>query len=1150
MLSSILFGENCPLTKLPKTFPTEIEEDWALGLDLGIGSCGQALVTSNPNNKPNFLHMPDYPSSIAFLGVRAFDVPEKNHEKTGITLKNPKRREKRHLRRTTRRRAWRMWEIKKLLKEQGILPDDYPTDQNLWKHPPEREDNENFDKWRDWHSRMTDGEIGSPGPWIWRVKGLDEKLVSLEWAATLLHLAKHRGFKSNRKSASSDDDGGKVLQALKENEERMAENGYRTVGEMLLNDEEFADKKRNSSNQYTAVIYRKDQEDEAKLLFEKQRELGNEFASEQLETEFLQLFNAQYPLQNPIKLLGECAFETTEKRAPRNAYSFELSRALQRLNTLKLLLPDGELIRLFDFLKQQGGDYSLFVQRFPTYGIKSKPGRIAWKDLRDVFNIPNEVEFEDLSNEASESDDFLTKSNSNGTAKGSYLLYLVLGEELWNKTVEKAPKQLDDIAFALTFFEEIENSYESQEYWGVINQLRSNKVSVELIDAVKADLTSDSPRLHKFSGTASMSIKATVKILPLLMKGEFYSDACSSIYGDHRQSDFSFGNITNPVVRSVVQESLKQVIHLIEQSGKIPGKICVELSRDLGKSVSERNEIDTAIKKRTTRKNANRTALKEALNRDPSFDELLRYELYIEQTHSCPYCGECLGRIDEIVTRKFEIDHIIPRSRSHDNSYDNKVLVHIECNQEKKNATPFEFYKIGNGDEKSEQWQDYTNRVRAFHSLRKQKRQNLLNTTFAEDETKFAARNLCDSRYIARLVTHYLHEIYAIAGEKRIEEKGSKRRVFVQPGPLTSLVRKAWGLESLKKDRDGNRLGDKHHAVDALICALLSEGQRQFITRNEQDSSTVQKAFPDITKSYREMENVNDHNRIPRGVRAPWKNFRYDVLKALDLFTVSRRENRKGKGSLHNDTVYSIQDVEGEKIAYSRKPLVELVGSKLKPKLKKSNISDIRGIDDPRNKWMLDALTEWIDNGSPVEESELPKDPAGNIIKRVYLSQRKKSGRQYPQGFVTSGKLMRLDVFSKQNKKGVTQYSLVPIYSYHLIDETAPNRAISANKEEAEWELIEPDHKFEFSLWHNSRVEIKKKASAKKPAGEHFVGLYKGVDRATGSFLLANPDDGQEKLQFTAKTGTLLFRKIETDRLGREFIVRNEIRTWRGENIS
>ncbi len=40
-----------PLTKLPRTFPSKIDESLFCGLDLGIGSCGQALLSTTKEKR-------------------------------------------------------------------------------------------------------------------------------------------------------------------------------------------------------------------------------------------------------------------------------------------------------------------------------------------------------------------------------------------------------------------------------------------------------------------------------------------------------------------------------------------------------------------------------------------------------------------------------------------------------------------------------------------------------------------------------------------------------------------------------------------------------------------------------------------------------------------------------------------------------------------------------------------------------------------------------------------------------------------------------------------------------------------------------------------------------------------------------------------
>ena len=66
-----------------------------------------------------------------------------------------------------------------------------------------------------------------------RYEALDRKLTDEELAQVLLHIAKHRGFRSTRKAETAAKENGAVLKATDENQKRMQEKGYRTVGEMI-----------------------------------------------------------------------------------------------------------------------------------------------------------------------------------------------------------------------------------------------------------------------------------------------------------------------------------------------------------------------------------------------------------------------------------------------------------------------------------------------------------------------------------------------------------------------------------------------------------------------------------------------------------------------------------------------------------------------------------------------------------------------------------------------------------------------------------------------------------------------------------------------------------------------------------------------------
>ena len=130
---------------------------------------------------------------------------------------------------------------------------------------------------------------------------------------------------------------------------------------------------------------------------------------------------------------------------------------------------------------------------------------------------------------------------------------------------------------------------------------------------------------------------------------------------------------------------------------------------------------------------------------------------------------------------QFDIEHIIPFSRSLDNSFVNKTLCYHEENRDvKQNQTPYEAYAAN-----ETKWQEIIGRVKRFRGpaahakLRKFQQKKL--------DEDFAARMLQDTRYMSRLATEYLGLLYggqidadgtpARSGQRRPDHRLSPRRV-------------------------------------------------------------------------------------------------------------------------------------------------------------------------------------------------------------------------------------------------------------------------------------------------------------------------------------------------------------------------------------
>ena len=215
------------------------EFHYALGLDIGIGSVGWAVLRNQPNGEPD---------RIQDLGVRIFDKAEQ--PKTGASLAAP-RRDARSARRRLRRHRHRLERIRYLMEQRGIMPV------------------------ADIQAMYAAGGF-QKSPYQLRAEALDRPLTKEEAVRVLIHLAQRRGYKSNStaEAAKDEKETGKVKTAIEENRRCMAEHGYRTVGEMMYRDERFWQKHpdgtryhqtRNKAEDYRFTVERAAIVDEALL---------------------------------------------------------------------------------------------------------------------------------------------------------------------------------------------------------------------------------------------------------------------------------------------------------------------------------------------------------------------------------------------------------------------------------------------------------------------------------------------------------------------------------------------------------------------------------------------------------------------------------------------------------------------------------------------------------------------------------------------------------------------------------------------------------------------------------------------------------------------------------------------------------------------
>lgn len=799
-----------------------------LGLDLGITSIGWALVNADDENSQN--------SKIIDSGVRIFTIAE--HPKDGKSLALP-RREARGARRTTKRKAQKIRAIKRLLISEKIVTTDEL--ENLFI-----------------------GNKNQKDVWQLRRDALYRLLNNKELARIMVHLAKHRGYASNRKSEEpSDSEGKAVLSGIQENESVLKNKTYLTVGEYLFT----KTKKRNGKDaegklNYANSVSRAMLMDEIRIIFSKQEGFGNSFVNDELLEKYNDIAFSQRPLKSVESMVAKCPFERDELRASKSSFTFEKFRALQKLKNLRIISQEGEVALSKEQMRQ-----SLH---------KAKKGAFTYKTLKTLFGLDKTVQFKGLTYFDHKTGE--TTKDPEGAKLLDFSAYQKIQKAIesadhlfWSK-MQNDDALLDAVAKILTTEKDDKKSLEK------LHKIVDNEAVCSALVGVS------------FSGFGHLSTKALAKIIPFLEDGLDYDKACAEAGYDFKAifkgdkslflpplSEQENIEMTNPVVKRAVAQ-MRLVYNAIARKYGAIDVVHVEFTRDIKNSHEDRNKIKKEQDKfRDTKEEAKVHAM-ELLGKEPSAKELLKFKLWKEQNGECVYSGEKIRPehlMDDLAT---QVDHILPYSRSLDDSQNNKVLCFTKENQNKGNKTPFEYF---GADKESAIWQNFVGRVEGLKNLKYVKKERLKKTNFDESsENAFKDRNKNDTSYISKFVKNYI--------EAHVEFKESKmnRHVFTINGMLTSQLRYKWGVG------DKNRETHLHHAEDAIILAFSTQSQVQKLST----VSAKREGF-----SYKTKEEKAKNLKF----EPPMEEFGAKVQESVSKIFVSHMPRRKIGGAAHKDTVYS-----------------------------------------------------------------------------------------------------------------------------------------------------------------------------------------------------------------------------------------------------
>ncbi len=152
----------------------------------------------------------------------------------------------------------------------------------------------------------------------------------------------------------------------------------------------------------------------------------------------------------------------------------------------------------------------------------------------------------------------------------------------------------------------------------------------------------------------------------------------------------------------------------------------------------------------------------------------------------------------------YDIDHIIPRSFTTDNSIDNRVLVSSKSNRGKSDDVP--------NKDVVQKMKPYWTSLYRSKLISKRKFDNLTKIKLtADDKAGFIRRQLVETRQITKHVASILHQRY---NNPELDEPAVK--IVTLKSALTSQFRQAFGLYKVRE------INDYHHAHDAYLNAVVA----------------------------------------------------------------------------------------------------------------------------------------------------------------------------------------------------------------------------------------------------------------------------------------------------------------------------------------
>ena len=637
---------------------------YRLGIDLGTTSLGWAMLRLDEQNEPY---------AVIRTGVRIFNNGRDPKTEASLAVA---RRLARQQRRTRDRKIRRKERLIGELVDMGFFP----------KEPIKRR------------------QLASLDPFELRTEALDRALSPEEFARAIFHLAKRRGFKSNRKTDSGDTESSKMKEAIKRTLNELQNKGFRTVGEWLnmRHQQRLGTRSRiknvptGSGKQTTAYDFYLNRfmiEYEFDRIWEKQSQMNPGLFTNERKAILKDIIFYQRPLR-PVEP-GRCTLMPDNPRAPLALPQQQDFRIYQEVNNLRKIDPT-TLLEVTLTLPERDRIVEL-LQRKPALTFDAVRKALCFNG---TFNLEGE-----------------NRSELKGNLTNCALAKKKLFGESWYSF--DAHKRFEIVEHLLQ-----EESEEKLVSWlkrecNLSEESAKNTASVRLpagygalcrealdliLPYLKAEVITYDKAVRK-AGMNHSELTLAQETGEILQELPYYGQYLKRHvgFGTGKPEDSAekrYGKIPNPTVHIALNQLRTVVNALIRRYGK-PTQIVIELARELKQNKKAKDQYRIEMNHNQIRNKRIRTDISKVLGINPENvkrkdieKQILWEELNLKDATArcCPYSGKQISA-EMLFTDEVEINHILPFSRTLDDSKNNKVVCIREANRIKGNRTPWEARK-------------------------------------------------------------------------------------------------------------------------------------------------------------------------------------------------------------------------------------------------------------------------------------------------------------------------------------------------------------------------------------------------------------------------------------------------------------------------